>query len=331
MKRNLKKIAIVLLCIVIFLSSTVGLTMMIINTSLAPTGKIGLSVSDTMYGSKMYKAVCNSLEKKMALVAISFDDVSDILTEDVVRKAAPEVSVMLAKRILGTNTTEWRYKDEALLLRIEEKLTAYAEANGIEYEDGSANEVYEMICDTVSAELNVVPQSYVSKISPIFVKVRGLCKLWPIPIAVFVLACAGVILLGRRHPKRTIYTLMLPAYFSAFTVFCVSTILYSKDYLAKTVLGNEMLQYYIRGIYNAIISELKQISGVFVFVYLLVAALVIIAIATDRKRRRKHHHHHHSKGFEDEQTANTNMTEQYESVDISDLIANNPVSDTDTE
>lgn len=288
MKRVLRKIVTALLCIVIFISSVVGLVTMIIDDVLAPTGKIGLVVADFEYGDKMYDTVCEKLEENMALVAITMDDISDIISEDEIRRAVPEASVFLAKRLLGVSTEEWKYENEDLRALIGEKLDAYAKANDIEYKEGSADEVYEMICGTVSAELNVVTQSYVEKVSPIFAKVRSICEYWMVFIILFLVSLAVVLIIGRRHIKKAIYNVMFPTYFAAFAVYVTSAILYSKDYLAKTILKG-MLQHYIRGVYNTILSDLKQVSGFFVILCIITTVLIIIAIVTDCNKKHRHH------------------------------------------
>lgn len=332
MKRIIRKIAIALLCVIIFFSGVAGLAMVIVNNTLSSAGTLGLSVADSQYCDEVYNSVRETLEKRMALVAITLDDISDIITEEAIKDAAPEAAAMMSHRMLGVDTVEWRYESDELRLRIEEKLLAYAEANGIEYEDGSAEQVYEMVCDAVSAELNIVPQSYVAKVAPLFVKVKDLCALWYIPMAVAGLALVGVVLLGRRRVKSTVYNLMLPLYFSAFVVYCVSAILYSKDYLAKTVLGNSALQYYIRGIYNAVLSEMKQVSGGFTLVWIVVAIVITVAIAVD-KSKRKRRHHHHKTHEENESTLSEEKPAEAVQIDttaIDEFVAKNSERDKET-
>lgn len=290
-RRIFRKVGTFILCIAMFISLAAGIVVATVNSVLSDGSSLVIDIVDSKYNDFICDAVYTELDRKMALVVIKTDDISDIITDEVIIESIPEATGSLVNRLLGGKAEVWRYENEELRTRISELLTAYASANNIEYEEGSADQVYDLICDTVSAEINVIPQSYISKVSPLFVKLGKICSFWYIPILVYVVCTAAVIYIGRRHIKHAVYNASLPSYFAAFTVCAVSAIMYSKDYLAKTIIKNESFQHIIRQVYNSVLLDIRSTATVLSAMFIVMALVVILAISIRRRRLSRHTSH----------------------------------------
>ena len=283
--RIFRKVCTFILCIVMFVTLAVGVVAATMNSVLSDSSALVIGIIDSKYNGFICDAVYAELDRKMALVVIETDDISDIITEDVIIESIPEATGSLMNRLLGGNAEVWRYENKELRTRISELLTAYAAENSIEYEEGSADQVYDLICDTVSAEMNVIPQSYISKVSPLLVKLGKICSFWYIPILVYVLCTAAVICIGRRHIKNAVYNAILPSYFASFVICTVTAIMYSKDYFAKTIIKNETFQHIIKQVYNSVLLNIRNTATVLSAMFIIMALVVILSMSIRRHRR----------------------------------------------
>jgi len=286
-KTIFKKAGTVVLCILMFLSLALSVASAIVNSTLKDSSELVIDTVDSEYTDILYDSVCSKLQRKMALVVIKPEDISDIITKDVVIDAAPISTASVLNRLFGKEDKPWEYKSEELYTRIGELLEAYAAEMEIEYEDGSVDQVYELICKTVSDEVNVIPQSYISKVSPLFVKLGKICSLWYIPVIVYVICTAAVILLGKRNIKNAVYNAVIPSFFATFTIYAASAILYSKDYLAKTIIKNEAFQHFLRQVYNSVLLNLKTTAIALSTLFVLMGIVVIIAMIVESVRHGK--------------------------------------------
>ena len=293
-KKILRKTITGILCVIMFLSLTVGLVAATVNSVITDNSSLVIDIVDSKYNDILCDCVYAELERKMALVVIEPDDISDIITDDVIIDAAPSATGSLINRLFGGNAEVWHYENEELRTRIGALLNAYAAANDIEYEEGSTDQVYELICDTVSAEMNVIPQSYIAKVSPLFVKLGNICSYWFIPIIIYVVCTAVLIQMGRKNIKNALYNAILPSYFAAFTVCASASIMYNKDYLAKTIIKNESFQHVLRQVYNSVLENIRNTATVLSAMLLIMALIVIITTVVERKKRHSRRHRHRS-------------------------------------
>ncbi len=286
-KRALRKILTAVLCVVMFLSLVTGIVAAMMNSTLKDSSSLVIDVVNAEYNDILYRSLTEELEKKMALVVIKPEDISDIITEELVQDVAPVSTGSLINRLFGGDDDIWEYKSDELRARIDELLVNYAAQMGIEYEEGSGDQVYEMICDVVSSEMNVIPQAYISKVAPFVVKLGKLCSYWYVPVIVYAVCVIAVLLIGRKRIKNAIYNAVLPSYFATFTVFAVSAVLYSKDYLAKTIIKNEAFQHLLRQIYNSVLLNIRNTATTLSVVFVLMAVVVILAMVIEKIKHRR--------------------------------------------
>lgn len=284
--RILKKIATAILAVIMFASLAAGLFMGILNKTADDSISVSLKISDFGYSDKVYDAIYDSLERKMALVVISPEDISDIITKSVINEEAHKGAASLTDCIFGKEGVEYAYENDALFERIRTLLETYAAENHIEFEEGSAEAVYEMVCDTVTAEVRVLSPIYTEKLYTYTSKAVPMLELWWIPFAVWVLCGAGIVLLGLPHKRRTLYNILLPTYLGAFAVFAASVILYYKDYLGHTVLGGGALMPYMQGLYRAVLGNMWQ-SSLVISSILFAAGMLASIILSAVKRKKK--------------------------------------------
>ena len=291
---KLRNIVSIFLAVLMFVSLAMGITMLMVNKIVEDVPSLGIRIVDNEYNKKMYESVYKSLENKMALVAIKPEDISDVLTEEIIKNNTMDAVVSVMNQIFSGDNADWEFKDENLREKIDALLKEYAASAGIEYEDGSSDKVYDMVCDTVTSELRIIPQSYLSKLEPIAKKIQSVCSYWIFPLILYAVCAGGILFLDRKNIKGAVYNAVLPSYFAMFTVFAGSALLYSKDYLAKTVLSDGMFQYFIRQVYNTVLYDIRQVSLILTILFLVMAVVIIIALAA-KKRHHKHHRGHHSK------------------------------------
>lgn len=256
--RIVRRIASVLLCLVMLVALAAGDIMLAVREAVS-----GLSAADTVddgYTELLYGELYETLEKKTALVVVKVGDISDIITEENVRDEAVAASEAVICALLGRDGAEWRYENEELYERVLSVLTDYAAANGIEYEEGSAETVYTALCDTVTEELEALPIGYAEKLSPAIRGLMRLCDAWYIPISTYVICALCLLLIGRKYIRGALYDAALTSFVSAFAVSCCTSILYAKDYLAATVLDDGVLGYFLRSGFNSVMYDVRTLS-----------------------------------------------------------------------
>lgn len=287
MNRTLKKILTAVLCVCMFFTLTAGLVTLIAHRIVDSGTALGVRVIDSEYYEKVYDAVYASLEREMALVVIQPEDISDIITEDLIRENAPVAASALLRHIFDGAERDWEFESDALYERIDSYLSEYSAEAGIEYAEGSADQVYGMICDTVTAELKIVPDAVSHKAGAIVAKVRYVCGFWWLPMLLYVCFAAAVIYLGKRHMKNAAYNVVLPSYLASFTVFAAAAVLYSKDYFATTVLDDGILQHMIRQLYLTALGDVRNTAGAIAALLLIMGIVLSFAIALKGKRKRR--------------------------------------------
>lgn len=275
--RIVRRIASVLLCLVMLDTLAVGIVMLAVRGAVS-----GLSAADAVddgYTELLYGELYEALEKKTALVVVKVEDISDIITEENVREEAVAASEAVICALLGRDGAEWHYENEALYERVLSVLTAYADESGIEYENGSAETVYTALCDTVTKELEVLPIGYAEKLSPAICALMRLCDAWYIPISTYIICTLCLLLIGRRYLRGALYDAALTSFVSAFAVSCCTSILYAKDYLAETVLDDGVLGYFLRNGFNSVMRDVRTISLIPTTVFGVLGIGAVIAAA----------------------------------------------------
>jgi len=269
-----KAVGTVALCLVMFVSLTALTVLATVNATLADPEALGTRLIDGELEMAVCTSVRSALEREMMRTEIRYSDIADVVTDDAVKERLPEAVSALTSGLFGEKS-EWRYEDEALLERVRSYNKDYAVKYGIEYSESDTEAVYSMITDTITSEMQVRAQVYAVKAAPIMAKVKRLCGLWFIPLLVYAAAAAGVIVIDRRRMRNALHNAMMPTYFGFFTVFVVSALMYSRDYLAKTVLGNRAFQYFLRQLWNTVLGDMRTVS----LVLTLIAVAAIISMA----------------------------------------------------
>lgn len=263
----------VLLLVLMFFSLAVGLILAVPQSVMIDPVGLSERITDSAYCAQMYQNIYASLDTITGLTVFEASDLKEVLTEVTVRTESPK-ALQAAFSYMKDGGVLYSYQSETLLAEIETLLQTYAQDNHVEYNPDSAKEVYDMICECITAEMMVVPQTYMQTLSGPVQKIVKIVTWWFVPFVLFVLCSVGVLLLGRRRIFKTLYYLMIPTYFAPFTVFVAAFAVYKKDYLQKTVLGNTMLQSVLRSTFNVVLENLWQAA----LVVTIVAAVALIAV-----------------------------------------------------
>ena len=259
-KRFFRNIVTVILGVLIFVSFFGGLLWMLVDREVKNSGQLCVEIADTAFTSAVYESFEKSLERNMALVAIKPEDISHILTKAELTNEVPRGVDWLTGCLMGKPHLDYKYENEELLAQIKVLLQAYADEHNVEFEEGSAEAVYGMVCDTVTAEVQLLSPKYAEKVHGVTSKLVPYLGMWYLPIAVWAVCVAGVLVIGRRRILNAVYNVILPTYLGSFTVFAAVYILYSKDYLANTVLGGTTLQLYLQRLYSGMFEGMRNAS-----------------------------------------------------------------------
>ncbi len=281
---KLRSVFSAVLCVLIFVSFTAGLLTMALDNTFDSSADLAIRAADEEYCRKMHEELMIALEKKMALVVIKTEDIADLLDEDELAGETRLATAAVMGEIFGGSAGAWTYENEELKVRIETLLGEYAAENGIEYEDGSAERVYGLICETVTSELRALPESYTAKAAPTAEKLQKVLDFKVVPLVLFVILTAAELLIMKRHLKTGIYSVVLPTYLGAFTVLAASSIMYAKDYFGETVIEG-MIGILIRKVYLTVFGDMRQAGAVLTGLFLIMGLAISIALA--RKRRKK--------------------------------------------
>lgn len=285
-RRIIRSIVTVILSILMYLSFAAGILMITLNHTLDNGTDIVMRAVDSEYCEKMQRSVRNTLENKMSLMPINVDDILEFITEDVIVNDTKLAATDVVGELFGENTIKWSYENEALFEKIEILLKEYSDETGINYEEGSAEQVYGMICETVTAEIRTVSDIYTSKASPYVLKILRILSLWYIPCVLFVVFAAAELIILRHHIKNGVYNVILSAYFGAFTLLAASSIMYYKDYLGRTILGDVMLQELMQRLYLIVFYDLRQAGFVLTSLLLVMGIVMSVALALRGRRHR---------------------------------------------
>lgn len=286
MRRTVKNVSTVLLCVIMYLSFAVGLFMMTLGHTFDNSTELALRAADEEYCEMMHEAVCKTIKNKMSLIPINVDEILVLLEENSIASDTKIATADMLGKLFGEGDAEWAYENEELRTRIEVLLREASDESGIEYAEGSADQVYGMICETVSAELKAVSDIYTAKAAPYAAKLLRLLDFWYIPMLLFAAAAAAELVLKKHHIKNGIYNMILPAYFGAFTVLAASSIMCYKDYLCRTVLDDAMLQRLMQRLYTAVFTDLRTAGLILSSLLLVMGIVMAVTLAMHGHRRR---------------------------------------------
>lgn len=287
-RRILRRIATGILGVIIFVSFFAGLLWMLVDREVKNSGQLSVKLADTAFTTAVYESFEKSLERNMALVAIKPEDISHILTKEELSDEIPRGVDVLTSCLMGKPHLDYKYENEELLAEIARLLQAYADEHGVEFEEGSAEAVYGMVCDTVTAEVQLLSPKYADKIHGVTSKLAPYLGMWYVPFAVWALSIAGVLVIGRRRILNAVYNVILPTYLGSFTAFGAIFILHSKDYLANTVLGGTTLQLYLQGLYSGMLEGMRNASCFISLSLLIMGIIVSVALGMQHRDRKNH-------------------------------------------
>lgn len=276
----MKTVLSVILAILIFISVACSIVLQQINHFIGDYQALYGRIFDAKYNYYVYNKVYTSLGDHMSLIVIRPDDISDILTRDEIEENASYALKSVLTAAFTGETSDWSYENEDLHAEITALLYDYAEKENIEYEEGSDDSVYEMICETITGNLKVLADKYTTRLYAYVHKIESISSLWYYFVILYAVCVLCILLLERKTLKNAFYNIALPSYLGAFSVFVVAAIMYSKDYLSNTVLSDLSLQHFVQQIYNTALYDVRTASLVVTvsFVVLSVAAIVIISL-----------------------------------------------------
>ena len=283
-----KNIVTVLLAVLIGLSVPLGIIVFSVRSEIGNTSLLTVKIAEDDYFELVSDRVSETVKRKLALVVITPEQLSEFFTAQALRDDALDALSATIRCAFGKDYETYSYKNDDLCAEIERILLEYSEENGVEFADGSTDKVYSMLCDAVTEELRVVPEKYANQAAKLSARVEKLCSFYYIFPVIYVVAAAAIVVLGRKRIANALYNVFLPSYLGAFAAYAVSAIMLGKDYLANTILKNEAFQYILHNLYRFVFSDMRQGAATLVITFAAASLVVIARIAVGTKHRHSH-------------------------------------------
>lgn len=283
--KTLRKIASVFLCVVIFLSLTVAVASALVQRFIGRPEALAARIADDEYVDMLYGKVYESVKYRMALTVLNTDDIiceessePGVITKEVLKSNAASVLASSLSVAFGkSESAEQKYEDVELFERIDSYLTSYAKEAGIEYTEGSSEQVYEMITSEVTSNLRVFPDMYTSKLSG---KTAALSKyagiISPAAFALYAIASLSLLLLNLKNKIGAMHSWSLGSYLASFTLLGASAAFLYEDYMSKTVLTGETAGLVLKKIYDAVFRDLLYVSLILTAVFLVIGIVSVV-------------------------------------------------------
>lgn len=242
------------------------------------------SIVDDGYAENMSSAVQNRLKTTLALSVLTPEDISNVFDSESVRREAVAALKCTISDAYGTGAGDYSFESDTLRQRIEEKLQAYADENGLTYDESGAEETYTAVCAAVSAEFSVLSVKYTEKIAPAVVKLSKALSLFYIPVIVTAVLAAVIVILNLKSKFRAALTVLHPLYFAAFIPCVLFALLKHKDYLSNTVITEGTLSSLVQRVYMLVCKDVSLMTLIvtLIFAVALISTIVIMAAVTTK-------------------------------------------------
>lgn len=290
----------ILLAVLLFLCFACGTAALSLKIFFSePERMADMTVSGDYY-ELMRDDVNDAVERALMLMSLREDVFENaVADEDIDREAYRSLVAVYDRIINGSEGDLPEFEHEKLREAIEEDLRAYAQENGLVYEEGSADEVYEYLCGSVSQRIHVIGSNYISKIRPITSRLWAL-DLWYVPMIAAAVLAAAILLIRRRTLFLGFHTVLCALYAGSFLPLVVSLLFLAKDYMSNIIISNYALRELLLRLYVSVFSTLSKVFGIsfIVVVILLCADIYLLAkYGTSVNDRRNRHPHRGKRGF----------------------------------
>lgn len=286
--KNVKKAVTFLFALTIIVSVFFGIVTFSVRSELRSASVLAVKIADDEYMDALCSRVNESVKRKLALVVITPEQLASYLDAAALRDEAVTALSSTVNCVFGNDFETYEYKNSDLRSTVESVLREYSEENEVVFADDSVDKVYDMLCETITDELRVVPEKYATKAAKYAAKIDAVCELFFAFLPLYAISVAVILILGRRRMRGALYNVLLPSYLGAFFAFAVSSVLISKDYLSATILKNETFQHVLRSVYRYVLSDMKQLSLVLTLAFAASSAVIIVTLSVKRHRRSNH-------------------------------------------
>lgn len=288
LKKFLHGFAGVLLGIIILVSSVFAILSFSLDT-VTDTKALADELGASNLTDMVCEAVKDELEIKTMLFQLGTDTFYKAVSEEEIKMLTRSFMHNLAEHFIEGKPIELPYfESDALRQQIETDLTAYAEANGLEVEEGSVDDIYTVYCGITSSKVAVIAKSFLDAL-PTLEKYTPYLNYGPHAALVAAVSAVLLILLNRKKLLSGAYAVLGWVWSGAALVFipCYAFRLY--DLPSRIALARSPLKELVRNAVNAVLDRVVLGSGTVLLIAFAFLTVTIIAMTlrTSKKSARQ--------------------------------------------